>query len=92
MGRILRNFVAGEFVASGPTWDKIGPVDGAVIARVHEADAGLVDRAVSTFTGWSATGAGIAVQQLPHLLIEIQGVARVPDHDMKACGREGVGH
>ena len=58
--RILRNFVAGEFVESGRTWDKIGPVDGAVIARVHEADAGLVDRAVAAARAaldgaWGAT-------------------------------------
>jgi len=47
VGRILRNFVAGAFVESGRTWDKIGPVGNAVIARVYEVDAGLVDRAVS---------------------------------------------
>jgi aminomuconate-semialdehyde/2-hydroxymuconate-6-semialdehyde dehydrogenase len=45
--RSIRNFVGGEFVETdGRCWDKISPVDGTVTARVHEADAPLVDRAV----------------------------------------------
>jgi hypothetical protein len=93
MGRILRNFVAGEYVASGRTWDKIGPVDGAVIVWAHGTDDGLADRAASTFAGPSATGAGIAVQQVPHphLRIEIQAVAHFADREMNALGRKGVG-
>jgi aminomuconate-semialdehyde/2-hydroxymuconate-6-semialdehyde dehydrogenase len=44
---VLRNFIAGEFVApDGPCWPKISPVDGSVLAEVHEADQALVDRAV----------------------------------------------
>jgi aminomuconate-semialdehyde/2-hydroxymuconate-6-semialdehyde dehydrogenase len=47
----IRNFVNGGFVdphggEGAATWDKINPVDGSVLARVHEADAALVDRAV----------------------------------------------
>jgi aminomuconate-semialdehyde/2-hydroxymuconate-6-semialdehyde dehydrogenase len=43
----IANFVDGTFVEpDGRGWDKISPVDGRVIARVHEADAALVDRAV----------------------------------------------
>ncbi len=47
MARMIRNFVDGEFVeGEGRCWDKLSPVDGAVAARVNEADAPLVDRAV----------------------------------------------
>lgn len=58
--REIRNFVSGAFVeADGPSWDKISPVDGSVLARVHEADAALVDRAVQAargaVDGWAAT-------------------------------------
>jgi aminomuconate-semialdehyde/2-hydroxymuconate-6-semialdehyde dehydrogenase len=42
----LRNVIAGEYVESGALFDKISPVDGSLLARVHAADAGLVDRAV----------------------------------------------
>lgn len=44
--RELRNFVGGEFVASGNVFDNVTPVDGTLLSRVHEADRGLVDRAV----------------------------------------------
>ncbi|MEO6886540.1 MAG: 2-hydroxymuconic semialdehyde dehydrogenase [Jatrophihabitantaceae bacterium] len=61
----VRNFVGGEFVESGDlrAWDKLSPVDGSVIARVDEADAALVDRAVraarSALDGaWGATTVG----------------------------------
>ncbi|SEB23515.1 2-hydroxymuconic semialdehyde dehydrogenase [Variovorax sp. YR216] len=42
----LRNYVDGEFIASGKTFDNISPLDGRVLASVHEADDALVDRAV----------------------------------------------
>jgi aminomuconate-semialdehyde/2-hydroxymuconate-6-semialdehyde dehydrogenase len=59
VGRI-RNFVGGAFVEPDERcWDKISPVDGSVLARVHEADATLVDRAVraarDALDGWAAT-------------------------------------
>ncbi len=44
--RVLRNFVGGEFVDGATTFEKVGPVDGAVVAEVHEADAVTIDRAV----------------------------------------------
>lgn len=58
--RQIRNFIGGAFVEpDGQCWDKISPVDGSVLARVHEADAALVDRAVQAargaLAGWSAT-------------------------------------
>ena len=46
--RPIRNFVTGAFVEDGAgRFDKLSPVDGTVIAQVHEADAALVDRAVT---------------------------------------------
>ena len=42
----LRNYVDGEFVATGKTFDNISPLHGKLLAKVHEADAALVDRAV----------------------------------------------
>ena len=46
-GGLIRNFVGGSFVEpDSACFDKISPVDGSLVARVHEADAGLVDRAV----------------------------------------------
>lgn len=44
--RTILNFVGGEFVEGAAGFDDINPVDGTVIATVHEADAALVDRAV----------------------------------------------
>jgi aminomuconate-semialdehyde/2-hydroxymuconate-6-semialdehyde dehydrogenase len=63
VARTIANFVDGEFVETGACWDKISPVDGSVVARVHEADAALVDRAVraarATLDGeWGATTVG----------------------------------
>ncbi|WP_326836972.1 2-hydroxymuconic semialdehyde dehydrogenase [Amycolatopsis rhabdoformis] len=42
----LLNFVGGEYVAGARTFDKLSPVDGSLVAKVHEADQELVDRAV----------------------------------------------
>ena len=44
--RELRNFIGGEFVASGDLFENITPVDGSLLSRVHEATREIVDRAV----------------------------------------------
>lgn len=44
--RSTRNYVNGEFVETGRCFDNICPINGQVLAQVHEADAALVDRAV----------------------------------------------
>lgn len=44
--RDIKNYVAGKFVASKTQFEDINPVDGSLIARVHEADRATVDRAV----------------------------------------------
>ncbi|KUN29674.1 2-hydroxymuconic semialdehyde dehydrogenase [Streptomyces antibioticus] len=41
-----RNFVGGQFLDGASQFDDINPVDGTLVARVHEADASVVDRAV----------------------------------------------
>lgn len=45
--REYRNFVGGEFVATNRQFDDIDPATSRTVARVHEADADLVDRAVT---------------------------------------------
>jgi aminomuconate-semialdehyde/2-hydroxymuconate-6-semialdehyde dehydrogenase len=42
----FHNFINGEFVATGATFDKRRPIDNAVIGRVHEAGSTEVDAAV----------------------------------------------
>jgi len=42
----IRNFIDGAFVATGKTFEKRSPVDGQVIAVVHEAGQAEVDAAV----------------------------------------------
>lgn len=44
--RELKNFVGGEFVATGNTFENKTPVDGTLISMVHEADKETVDKAV----------------------------------------------
>ena len=42
-----RNFVDGAFVEGARTFPDLNPVDGTLVAEVHEADAALVDAAVA---------------------------------------------
>jgi aminomuconate-semialdehyde/2-hydroxymuconate-6-semialdehyde dehydrogenase len=42
----IKNYVAGNFVTSNKVFDDINPVDGMLVAKVHEADAATVDAAV----------------------------------------------
>ena len=42
----IRNYVDGAFVTTDRTFDNVSPLTGRVLAKVHEADAALVDRAV----------------------------------------------
>jgi aminomuconate-semialdehyde/2-hydroxymuconate-6-semialdehyde dehydrogenase len=45
--RELRNFVDGEFVSGGHSFEDLNPADGTVIARVSEAGPAIVDAAVT---------------------------------------------
>src|SRR5512142_1142742 len=42
----LKCYINGRFVASSKQFAKINPVDGTVVAQVHEADRAMVDEAV----------------------------------------------
>ncbi|WP_322063338.1 2-hydroxymuconic semialdehyde dehydrogenase [Paraburkholderia sp. J63] len=58
--RLLRHYIDGEFVAGAAAFDDLSPVDGSLIARVCEADAAAVDRAVlaaraAQRAGWGTT-------------------------------------
>jgi aminomuconate-semialdehyde/2-hydroxymuconate-6-semialdehyde dehydrogenase len=44
--RIIKNYVAGQFVTSKRTFDDINPVDGSLAGVVQEADKATVDAAV----------------------------------------------
>lgn len=44
---LLRNFVGGDFVASGKVFEKVSPVTGDTLFEVAEADASVVDAAVT---------------------------------------------
>lgn len=44
--KILKNYVAGRFVDTETYFDDISPIDGSLVAKVSEADADLVDKAV----------------------------------------------
>jgi len=41
-----KNYINGKFVGSNKQFTKINPVDGTVVAQVHEADRAMVDEAV----------------------------------------------
>jgi aminomuconate-semialdehyde/2-hydroxymuconate-6-semialdehyde dehydrogenase len=45
--RSLANVVGGELVETGQVFAKVSPVDGTLVAQVHEADRATVDRAVT---------------------------------------------
>ena len=42
----LKNFIGGEFVASGQTFENTTPVDGTLLSHVHEATKDMVNDAV----------------------------------------------
>src|SRR5688500_13010428 len=45
--RELRNYVCGKWVTGSRTFDNNCPVDGTLLAGVHEADKAIVDQAVT---------------------------------------------
>ncbi len=88
----IRNFVGGAFVEPDERcWDKISPVDGSVLARVHEADAELVDRAVAAargaLDGWAATAVTTRTAVLRRVADRIE--ARFEEFVQAECGDTG---
>ena len=65
----IKNFINGEYVASGRTFDKHSPLTGEVIAKVHEASRDQVNAAVAAaraaLTGpWSRMTVAERVEKL----------------------------
>lgn len=84
--RTVRNFVAGEYVETGSTFDVHYPVTGEVAARVHAADRGTVDAAVAAarkaLTGpWGS----LTAQERIDVVVDIaQGVTKRFDEFVEA--------
>ena len=70
--RELKNFVSGEFVASGNVFENTTPVDGTLLSRVHEAGRELVDRAVeSARKAYRETWGGMPVAERCRILYAV---------------------
>ena len=70
----IKHFINGEYVgsANSKTFEDISPIDGKVIANVHEAGRGEVDQAVaSAKTALQGEWGGITVQQRVDILYKI---------------------
>lgn len=72
-----RNFVNGRWVESPRTFDDISPVDGSVVAVVHEAGRELVDEAVkaghrAVAGAWGRTSAAERVDVLRRIADEME--------------------
>jgi len=65
----FRNFINGQWVATGKTFDNRDPVDNRLIGQVHEAGAAEVDAAVAAArAALSGPWAGLKAQQRAELL------------------------
>ncbi len=53
LSKDLKNFIAGQWIGSDRTFDKVSPFDGTRVANVHEASATMVDEAVTRGRGVS---------------------------------------
>ena len=73
----LRNYVAGRWQESARRFNDVNPVDGTVIAQVHEADAATVDAAVQSGReavrgAWGRTSATERAATLYRIAAEIE--------------------
>ncbi|MBB2494443.1 2-hydroxymuconic semialdehyde dehydrogenase [Aquipseudomonas ullengensis] len=75
---LLRNYVAGEFVASEKTFPNVSPIDGRTLSQVCEATAALVDRAVAAAkSAQEGPWAEFSVSQRADMLMRIaDGIER----------------
>ena len=70
--RDLKNFVGGEFVASGSTFENITPVDGTLLSVVHEASREIVDQAVAAAcTAYRKTWGRMPVNDRCNILYDV---------------------
>lgn len=72
-----RNFVDGRWVESTRTFEDISPVDGSLVAIVHEASRDLVDQAVkaghrAVAGEWGRTGTAERVAMLRRIADEME--------------------
>ncbi|HYG46041.1 MAG TPA: aldehyde dehydrogenase family protein, partial [Bordetella sp.] len=74
----FRNFINGQWVATGTTFDNRDPVDNRLIGPVHEAGAAEVDAAVGAArAALSGPWAGLKVQQRADLMHAVaDGITR----------------
>jgi len=70
--RVIKNFIGGEYVATGSHFDDICPVDGKVIAHVHEAGKPEIDKAVAAArTALDGPWGRLSVQERVDLLYKV---------------------
>ena len=71
----LRNYVDGQFVETDKTFDNISPLHGGVLAKVYEADAALVDKAVKAARkALSGPWGKMSVQERAQMLYKVADV------------------
>src|SRR5437867_12537032 len=75
-------YINGQFVRSGRQFAKINPVDGTVVAQVHDADRAMVDAAVrGASAALKGPWGGMVLQARVHLLRKIaHGIQKRVDH------------
>ena len=89
----IRNFIGGEWVGTGRTFDKFSPVTGEKTAVVHEAGAAEVDAAVSAGKAamageWGALPAGARGARLRRIADEME--RRADDFVAAECADVGL--
>lgn len=83
--RQLRNYIDGRFEDGVSTFDKRSPVDGRLIARVHEAGRDQVDRALRAAQRALPAWAALPVAaRTDHLLALADGISRRFDDFLRA--------
>lgn len=78
----LRNYVAGQWLGSTRTFEKLSPFDGSQVALVHEAERPMVDAAVEAGrAAWRGTWGGLPVGARVGMLRDLSArlKARVDD-------------
>lgn len=88
----LRNFVGGQWVGTERTFDNLSPVDGSLLAQVHEADAEVVGAAVEAARAalagpWGRTSPAERAAVMRRIADGIE--ARLDDFVEGECGDTG---
>ena len=69
--RELKNFIGGEFVDSGNTFENTTPVDGSLLSYVHEATKEMVDNAVIAAQAGAKVWAKMPVEARSNILYSV---------------------